>query len=103
MIPQRAKNTVHKVLIATLTLIFILMLLGAGNAEPRNRDRLSLRFPGGKRGQEAITALQDRLPQIASRYHKHPEKLRVVVDLKGHYHVSPMIKESPNGLVVTIE
>ncbi|MBW1801918.1 MAG: AMIN domain-containing protein [Deltaproteobacteria bacterium] len=37
------------------------------------------------------------------RFGVHPEKLRVVIDLKGQQRVSWVIKESSNGLVLTIE
>ncbi|MDX1776562.1 MAG: hypothetical protein R3297_08260, partial [Desulfobulbales bacterium] len=33
-------------------------------------------FPGSKRGQEAITALGDRLPEVAMRYGKSAERMR---------------------------
>ena len=76
MKPYRAKDFVRKLIIANLTFIFILLLLGAGNAKPHKSPGPPFPFPGGKRGQEAINALQNRLPAIASRYGKKAEKLR---------------------------
>ena len=74
MKPHHTKDIVRRLLIANFTLIFILMFLGAGNAKPLKSQRTP--FPGGKRGQEAIIALQDHLPEAASRYRKSPEKFK---------------------------
>ena len=68
MKPQSAKNIVHKLIIANLTVVFILMLLGAGHAKSLKSQGPPFPFPGGKKGQEAITALQGRLPEVASKH-----------------------------------
>jgi len=72
----RPKNRVRQLIIANLTFIFILVLLATGQAKPTKSPGPPFPFPGGKRGQEAITALEDRLPAVASRYGKSPEKLK---------------------------
>ena len=74
MKPHHAKDIVRRLLIANFTLIFILMFLGAGNAKPLKSQRTP--FPGGKSGQEAITALKERLPKVASRYGKSQNNLK---------------------------
>ena len=68
-----ARNILNKLIIASLSFIFFLMLLGISNAKQPGPP-----FPGGKKGQEAITVLQDRLPEVASRYGKSAEKLKEI-------------------------
>ena len=76
MKPYPAKDIVRRLIIANLTFFLIMLLAGAGYAKPTKTPGPPFPFPGGKRGQEAITALQDRLPEVASRYGKSPEKLK---------------------------
>ncbi len=71
-----AKNLVRRLIITNFTFIFLLVLLTAAHAKPFKSHGPPFSFPGGKRGQEAITALQNRLPQVASRYGKSAEKLK---------------------------
>jgi hypothetical protein len=78
MKPQSAKNIVHKLIIANLTVVFILMLLGAGHAKSLKSQGPPFPFPGGKKGQEAITALQGRLPEVASKHGKSAQKLKKI-------------------------
>jgi len=75
MKPSAVKN-VYTLIIPHLTFIFILLFLGAGYAQPLKSQGPPSRFPGGKRGQEAITAMRDRLPGVAFRYGKKPGKLK---------------------------
>ncbi|MBW2522017.1 MAG: PKD domain-containing protein, partial [Deltaproteobacteria bacterium] len=73
MKPHDAKHTKdagYKMLAASLAFIFLMLLVAAAGAKPPSA------FPGGKRGQEAIVALQERLPAIASRYGKSAEVLQ---------------------------
>jgi len=76
MKPPTAKDIIYTLIIPNLTFIFILLFLGAGYAQPLKSKGPPFPFPGGKRGQEAITALRDRLPKVASRYGKKPKKLK---------------------------
>jgi len=77
MKPHRCKETVaQKLIIVNLTMLFLLVLLGTGYAKPPESAGPPFSFPGSKKGQEAITALRDRLPAVASRYGKSPEKLK---------------------------
>ena len=73
MKPYTSKNIIYTLIIPNLTFIFFLMLLGISNAKQPGPP-----FPGGKRGQQAITALQDRLPEVASRNGKSAEKLKEI-------------------------
>ena len=75
MKPHPVRDIVNKLILANLTFIFILMQLGVSIAKD---PAPPFPFPGGKRGQEAITALQDRLPEVASRYGKSAEKLKKI-------------------------
>jgi len=70
------KNIVSALIIPGLTFVFILLFLGITYAKPLKPKGPPFPFPGGKRGQEAITALRHRLPQVASRYGKNPKKLK---------------------------
>ena len=74
MKPHHLKDIVRKLIIVNFTFIFILVFLGAGNAKPLKSQRPH--FPGGKSGQEAITALKERLPKVASRYGKSQNNLK---------------------------
>ena len=76
MKPHRVKDIVRRLLTVNLTFVFLLVLLGSGHAKPLKSQGPPFSFPGGKRGQEAITALQERLPKVASRYGKSGEKLK---------------------------
>jgi hypothetical protein len=73
---HQTKSIAHRLIIVNLLIVFHLVLLGAGNAKTLQSQGPPLSFPGGKRGQEAITALQERLPEVASRYGKGAEKLK---------------------------
>ena len=73
---HHAKNSVRQFLVAILTSFFVFLLLGTGMAKPSKSPGPPFPFPGATRGQDAITALQDRLPAVASRYGKSPEKLK---------------------------
>jgi hypothetical protein len=68
-----ARNILNKLIITSLSFFFFLMLLGISNAKQPGPP-----FPGGKRGQQAITALQERLPEVASRHGKSAEKLKEI-------------------------
>ncbi len=70
------KDIVRRLTVVSLTIIFFMMLLGVGYAKSQKSPGPPFAFPGGKRGQEAINALQDRLPKVASRYGKSAEKLK---------------------------
>ena len=72
----RAKSIIRRFIMANLLVVFTLMLIGTGNAKADKPPGPPFSFPGGKRGQEAITALQERLPAVASRYGKSAEKLK---------------------------
>jgi hypothetical protein len=76
MKPHYANEFVKRLIITNLTFIFLLVLLAAAQAKPLKQQGPPFSFPGGKRGQEAITALQGRLPAVASRYGKSVEKLK---------------------------
>jgi hypothetical protein len=76
MKPHRAKDIVNRLITVNLSLVFTLVLLGAAIAKPLKSPGPPFSFPGGKRGQEAITSLQERLPGVASRYGKSAEKLK---------------------------
>ena len=54
--------------------VLVLILL----SQPTMGQGPPFSFPGGKRGQEAINALQNRLPEVASRYGKSTEKLKEI-------------------------
>jgi hypothetical protein len=72
-----AKDIVYRLIITNLIFIFTLLFLGAGYAQPlKFQDNSIISFTRGKRGQEAIIALQDRLPEVASRYGKNDEKFK---------------------------
>jgi hypothetical protein len=73
---KRTNNIVHRLIIATLLIVFHVILLGEADAKPLTSPGQPFSFPGGKRGLEAITALEDRLPEVASRYGKSAEKLK---------------------------
>jgi hypothetical protein len=73
-----AKDIVHRFIIPNFTFIFILLFLGIGFAQPPENSAPPFSFPGGNRGQEAILALQDRLPEVAFRYRKSAEKLKKI-------------------------
>ena len=72
----RVNDIVRKLITANLTFILLLLLVGAGHAKPLKSQGPPFPFPGGKRGQEAINALRERLPHVASRYGKSPDKLK---------------------------
>ena len=76
MRPYTAKNVVHKLIIPNLSFVIILLFLGVGYAQPFKSQDTPVAFTKGKRGQEAIIALQDHLPEAASRYRKSPEKFK---------------------------
>ncbi len=79
MKPHDAKHTKdakHKMLAASIAFIFLMLLVAAAGAKPQTAAKPPSAFPGGKRGQEAIVALQERLPAIASRYGKSAEVLQ---------------------------
>jgi hypothetical protein len=76
MKPHGTKSIVRKLIFAYFIFIFVLVLVGSGNAKPFKPQGPPFSFPGGKRGQEAITALQDRLPAVASRYGQNTGKLK---------------------------
>ena len=78
MKPHHVKKIVHKLIIANLIFVFILMLFGAGYAKPLKSNGPPFAFPGGKKGQEAITALQGRLPEVASKHGKSAKKLKKI-------------------------
>jgi len=75
MQPFTAYKVCSRLIFQCLTPVFILMFVGAGFAQTLQPAGPPISFPGGRRGQEAISALQDRLPAIASRYGKSVEKL----------------------------
>ena len=77
---HQTKSIAHRLIIANLLIVFHLVMLGADNAKPLQSQGPPLSFPGGKRGREAITALQERLPEVASRYGKGAEKLKKTVE-----------------------
>ena len=70
------KYIVSSFILPNFTFIFILLFLATGYAQPHNPPGPPFPFPGGRKGQEAISALQDRLPQVASRYGKSAEELK---------------------------
>ena len=63
----RPKKFAHTLVTAILSIVCFFMLLGISNAKQPGPP---FAFPGGKRGQEAINALRERLPEVASRYGK---------------------------------
>jgi len=73
---KRTNTIVRRLIMATLLIVFHVILLGAGNAKPLTSPGPPFSFPGGKRGREAVTALEERLPEVASRYGKSAEKLK---------------------------
>ena len=73
---KHGKDGGRKLLVATLAGTFLVLLVAAAGAKPQNAARPPSFFPGGKRGQEAIAALQQRLPAIASRYGKDAAMLK---------------------------
>lgn len=75
MKPHRVKKIVKQSILFNLAAVLILLLLGTAHAKPPEARP----FPGAKRGQEAIAALQGRLPEVASRYGKSAEKLQKIL------------------------
>lgn len=73
---RHAKDIFQSSIVITLSLLFILMQSGAGLAKSSRSAGPPFPFPGGKRGQVAIESMKDRLPAVASRYGKSPEKLK---------------------------
>ena len=73
---QHTRNLVNSLLVVNLCLFMVLILLGSAHAKPLNAQGPPFSFPGGKRGQEAVLALHQKLPDIASHYGRSPEKLQ---------------------------
>ena len=76
MKPQHIKHSVSRLIVLKLCLLMVLMLFSSVHARPSETQGAPFAFRGGKRGQNAILALQQKLPSIASRYGRSPEKLR---------------------------
>ena len=70
---QYLKKIVKTLAIATFVIVCLVILPGLSSAK---QPCPPFSFPGGKRGQEAINALRERLPEVASRYGKNAEKLK---------------------------
>jgi len=75
MKPRGIKNSVDRLLVVNLSIFLVFFLLGGAHAAPLKNQGPPFSFPGGKRGQEAILALQQKIPEIASRYGRSAEKL----------------------------
>jgi hypothetical protein len=69
------KKITKTLVLASISLAFFLMLLGSSYADSKKPDS-HFSFPGGKRAQDAINKLHDRLPKVAARYGKKAEKLK---------------------------
>ena len=71
---------------ALFALLGLALFLGAGFAGPSGPPS---QFPGGRRGLEAITSLQDRLPAVASNYGKSAERLKEIFLHDGDLWLDP--------------
>jgi hypothetical protein len=70
---QRLKRIVKTLAVAIISTAYLVMLPGMSNAKQPGPP---FSFPGGKRGQQAIDTLRERLPEVASRYGKSAKKLK---------------------------
>jgi hypothetical protein len=70
---ERLKNILKTLMVASFSFAILVMSPGMSSAK---QPGPSFTFPGGTRGQEAINALRERLPEVASHYGKSAEKLK---------------------------